>query len=61
VCTTGGRLKKAFVAGVRARTAGTRKRSHATGPASQVGQWSATSHMDVTGVHDVLLPTGKIL
>ncbi len=60
-CTTRGRLKKSFVTKVRGIAKRAAKRSHATGPPAQVGQWSGTSHIDVTGVHAVLLPTGKVL
>jgi hypothetical protein len=37
------------------------RRSMAAGPPSQVGQWSGKSHIDVTGIHAILLPTGKVL
>jgi Domain of unknown function (DUF1929) len=37
------------------------RRSMAIGAPDQVGQWSATSHIDVTGIHAVTLPTGKVL
>src|SRR5262245_16481684 len=37
------------------------RRPMAAGPLSQVGQWSGTTHIDVTGIHAILLPTGKVL
>ena len=37
------------------------RRAMALGDPSAVGQWSATSPIDVTGIHAVLLPTGKVL
>ena len=60
-CTRTGRLKKSFVATVRAASKRAAKRITATGPPSDVGQWSARMHIDVTGIHATLLPTGKVL
>jgi hypothetical protein len=37
------------------------RRSMAVGAPADVGQWSGTTHIDVTGVHAMLLPTGKVL
>ena len=50
-CTRTGRLKKSFVAKVRAASKRAGKRIKATGPPSDVGQWSARMHIDVTGIH----------
>ena len=33
----------------------------AAGPPSVVGQWSGKTHIDVTGIHAIMLPTGKVL
>ena len=60
-CAPGGKLKRGFVAKVRKMARSRAKRSHATGLPSVVGQWSGLTHSDVTGVHGVLLPTGKVL
>jgi Galactose oxidase-like, Early set domain len=37
------------------------RRLMAAGPPSEVGQWSGKTHIDVTGIHAVMLPTGKVL
>src|SRR4249920_3118747 len=37
------------------------KRSKVAGALSVVGQWSDPYHIDVTGIHAILLPTGKVL
>ena len=37
------------------------KRSKVAGDPSVVGAWSDPYHIDVTGIHAVLLPTGKVL
>jgi Domain of unknown function (DUF1929) len=37
------------------------RRLMAAGPPSDVGQWSGKTHIDVTGIHAVMLPTGKVL
>ena len=37
------------------------RRQMAVGPPSVVGQWSGKTHIDVTGIHAILLPTGKVL
>ena len=60
-CTRTGKLKKSFIAKVRAASKRTGKRIKATGPPSDVGQWSSRMHIDVTGIHGTLLPTGKVL
>ena len=60
-CTRTGHLKKGFVAKVRAMSKRAGKRTLATGPPSAVGQWSSRIHIDVTGIHATLLPTGKVL
>ena len=60
-CAPGGKLKRGFVAKVRKMARSRAKHSHAIGPPSVVGQWSGLTHSDVTGIHGVLLPTGKVL
>ena len=37
------------------------RRPMAAGPLDVVGQWSGKTHIDVTGIHAILLPTGKVL
>jgi hypothetical protein len=37
------------------------RRPMAVGPPSLVGQWSGKVHIDVTGIHAIMLPTGKVL
>ncbi len=37
------------------------RRPMAVGAPSVVGQWSGTIHIDVTGIHAIMLPTGKVL
>src|SRR5207344_351630 len=44
-CTRTGRLKKSFVAKVRAASKRAGKRVKATGPTSAVGQWSSRMHI----------------
>src|SRR5680860_215993 len=36
------------------------KRANLAGDPSVVGQWSGRHHIDVTGIHAVLLPTGQV-
>ncbi len=60
-CAPGGKLRHGFVAKVKTMSRSRAKRSHATGPPSVVGQWSGRTHIDVTGIHAVVLPTGKVL
>ena len=60
-CTRAGGLKKTFIAKVRAASKRAGKRIKATGAPSDVGQWSSRIHIDVTGIHATLLPTGKVL
>ncbi|HSI31701.1 MAG TPA: galactose oxidase-like domain-containing protein, partial [Miltoncostaeaceae bacterium] len=37
------------------------RRPMAVGPPSVVGEWSGKTHIDVTGIHAILLPTGRVL
>ena len=43
------------------RARSTLKRPHATGPTSQVGQWSGPIGLDVVAIHTTLMPNGKVL
>ena len=60
-CAPGGKLSHGFVAKVKRESRSRAKRAHAIGPPSVVGEWSGRTHIDVTGIHAVLLPTGKVL
>ena len=44
-----------------ARAAATVKHIDATGPTSQVGQWSGPIGLDVVAIHTTLMPNGKVL
>ncbi len=59
-CTPHGTLRKSFVKKVR-RARSTVKRLDATGPTSQVGQWSGGIPLDVVAIHTTLMPNGKVL
>ena len=59
-CTPRGTLRKSFLKKVR-RARASLKRSHATGPTSQVGQWSGPIGLDVVAIHTTLMPNGKVL
>ncbi len=59
-CTRTGKLKTSFVAMVHAASSAG-QRVEATGAPADVGEWSARMHIDVTGIHATLLPTGKVL
>ncbi len=59
-CAPGGGLRKSFIAKVRAHASV--KKAMATGPTSQVGQWSGLIDLPgIVAIHTTLMPNGKVL